>query len=178
MGAATVPRGGSDRFARIVEDHLPGLRSAAIKLCGNASDANDLVQDTLERALLHHQHLLPGSNDWGWLYTILHNLFIDLCRRRRREKLSVPVGDLPAPMDTPSLWHSVTVDQVRTVLGEVEPKFRTVFELHDIEGCSYEEIGRRLDVPYSTIGTRLHRARRRIKELLMLSLTGGAGGGE
>jgi RNA polymerase sigma-70 factor (ECF subfamily) len=159
-----------DRFDWIVKEHLAGLRSAALRLCGNPSDAHDLVQDTLERALARRSRFQPGTNDWAWLYTILHNLFIDYCRKRRRERLAVPIGELPAPVETPSMWQSVTLDQVRAVLDRVEDKFRLVFEYHDMDGCSYEEIGRRLGIPYATVGTRLHRARRRIKELLATEL--------
>src|SRR5262245_19741588 len=85
----------------LVRDHRPALEAFALKLSGSAPDAHDLVQDTFERALRNLGSLQPGTNERAWLFTILHNLFIDRCRRGRRDPAAANVAELEVPASEP-----------------------------------------------------------------------------
>jgi len=76
-----------DEFART---HEPMLYAMALKLTGNPADARDLVQDAFVRAIKAYEALPEGSNERGWIVTILHNLFIDQCRKRRNSEIGGP----------------------------------------------------------------------------------------
>lgn len=158
-------------FEASVRAHTGTLYGLAMRLSGNKSDANDLVQDTFERALRNFDRLVPGTNERAWLCTILHHLFIDLCRRRRRERARDEEAPEPAcaPHDhdeEPPAWARITVDEVRAALEELDEEFRTVYRMHAVEGRPYAEIAERLGIPKVTVGTRLLRARRKLKQLL------------
>src|SRR5690349_16353158 len=79
-----APQPGVAAFSAAVAEHHALLSGMARRLCGEGAEAQDLVQDTLERALKSYDRLAPDSNVRAWLITILHNVFIDRCRRRRR----------------------------------------------------------------------------------------------
>jgi len=159
-------------FEACVRTHTGTLYGLAMRLSGNKSDANDLVQDTFERALRHYGRLEPGTNERAWLCTILHHLFIDLCRRRRRERQKSeeearePPCDPAEPEDEPA-WARITVTQVRAALEKLDEDFRVVYRMHAVEGLPYAEIAERLGIPKVTVGTRLLRARRKLKQLLL-----------
>lgn len=151
----------------------PRLLAVARNLCGDAADARDLVQDTFERAL--RSEALPPSEERirAWLLTILRNLFLDRCRRQRvlaqREAPLEPQVEqsCPAPEPGPEpAWATITREQLRSALEGLKEDFRRVYELHELEGRSYEEIARQLQIARPTVGTRLVRARQRLRELL------------
>ena len=159
-------------YAAFARQHESALHATALRLCGNAADARDLVQDTLERGLRNLERFQVGTDGRAWLLTILHRLFIDRCRSRTREpranvsseelaeRVAAPEGEtLPA-------WASISIEQLREVLGQVPEPFREVYRMHCLEGCSYDEIATRLGIAKNTVGTRLVRARRMLRELL------------
>lgn len=161
-------------FAEFVQQHEPALRATALRLCaGNPADARDLVQDTLERGLRNAHRYQQGTDGRAWLTTILHRLFIDRCRSRAREQRADVSAEeladsLPVPEEPqgPS-WATVTTEQLHEALEQLPVEFREVYRLHALEGRSYDEIAARLGVAKNTVGTRLLRARRRLKELLL-----------
>ena len=157
-------------FDAFAKEHEAALLAVALRLCGNPSDAKDLVQDPFERGLKSFDRFAPGTNGRGWLITILHNLFVDRCRQSRREQradVEPESLELPAAPDEPSpVWATITPEQVQAALGKINPEFRAVYQLHAVEGRSYAEISAQLGIPKATVGTRLIRARRRLRELL------------
>jgi RNA polymerase sigma-70 factor (ECF subfamily) len=146
------------------------LRAVALRLCGNRADAQDLVQDVYERAFRRFEALRPDSNVRAWLTTILHNLFIDRCRAARRTPKVVPLTDaLPQheqEQQEPPAWATIPADQVREAIATLPREFRAVYELH-AAGRSYDEIAETLGLPKATVGTRLLRARRKLKTALL-----------
>lgn len=180
-GAPMVVRDRGDRdveFERLARENEPLLRAVARRLTGSDADAHDLVQDTLERALRHFDRFARGTNARAWLFTILHNLFIDRCRARRPEARAQPVEDVPlaAPeLEPPPAWTQVTAEQVRDAVARLEPEFRTVYELRTLDGLSYDDIATRLGIPKATVGTRLSRARTRLRALLEPLVAEGGG---
>jgi len=172
-GSPTTPTLDSRWFGAFVREHEAALNATALRLCGNATDARDLVQDTLERGLRSLSRYKVGTDGRAWLLTILHNIFIDRCRSRTRERRADVTTEqveervaAPEPEAMPS-WAAISPEQLREALEKIPEEFRLVYQLHALEGRSYNEISERLGVPKATVGTRLIRARRRLKELLM-----------
>jgi RNA polymerase sigma-70 factor (ECF subfamily) len=161
---------GARRFEELVRAHEPILFAMALKLCGNGADARDLVQDAFERALRGYAQLGPDANERAWVITIMHNLFIDRCRRRKREPRTEPVDETSVaaaePTPPPPAWTDITSEQLRAALGQLSEEFRVVYQLHAIDGRSYKEIAVQLDLPLATVGTRLIRARRKLRDVL------------
>jgi RNA polymerase sigma-70 factor (ECF subfamily) len=164
-------RAHSRHFAEAILPHEPTLFSAALRLCGNQAEAHDLVQDTFERALRNFDGFQPGTNARGWLLTIVHHLFIDRCRRRRREPLQLgdqqdEVAQPEEPMRPPPVWEDISREQLLAAVEQLSDDFRTVYKMHDLEGRSYNDIVERLGIPKATVGTRLARARRKLRVML------------
>jgi RNA polymerase sigma-70 factor, ECF subfamily len=149
-----------------VREHQAALFAFALKLCGRKEDAHDLVQDTFERAL--RAEVAPESAR-AWLFSVLHHLFVDRCRKQQRapHHTSIDLVDVVAhePEAAPA-WTALSEDQVRAAVDQLDPEFREVYRLHALDGLGYAEIGKRLGVPTSTVGTRIMRARRKLKAIL------------
>lgn len=146
------------------------LYSRAVRLVHTPQDAWDLVQDTFEHALRGYSRFQPGTNLRVWLMTIMHHLFIDRCRRQAREPNSAPIDDneLASPEPPAQLpWETITDQQIAAALADLESPFREVYELRLFGNCSYDEIAERLTIPRSTVGTRLMRARAKLKTKLL-----------
>jgi RNA polymerase sigma-70 factor (ECF subfamily) len=153
-----------------VSDYEGVLFARAMRLARSRSDAWDLVQDTYERALRGQASFQHGTNLRLWLMTIMYNLFLDKCRRQTREPRVVAIdeGDIPNPEAyTPEPWESITTEQVHAAVADLEGPFREVYELRLISNCSYDEIADKLTIPRSTVGTRLLRARQKLKNRLL-----------
>lgn len=156
-------------FEALLRPHLHDLFVRALRFERSPVDAWDLVQDTLERGLRHFDQFRPGTNVRVWLFTIMFHIFIDRCRRRSHEQLMEPVEaeELPAPEPEPtSDWAEINDAQLRAALARLESPFREIVELHCENRCSYKEISERLHIPLGTVGTRLLRARRKLRSLL------------
>jgi len=172
-GSPTPPTLDSRWFGAFAREHETALNATALRLCGNAADARDLVQDTLERGLRSLSRYKVGTDGRAWLLTILHNIFIDRCRSRTRERRADVTTEqveervaAPEPEPLPS-WAAISPEQLREALEKLPEEFRLLYQLHALEGRSYNEISERLGIPKATVGTRLIRARRRLKEVLM-----------
>jgi RNA polymerase sigma-70 factor (ECF subfamily) len=150
----------------------PVLTRIAERLCGNPADARDLVQDTFERVT--RQGLPPEvRNPCAWLATSIHNLFIDRCRAAARRPNHESLADQHADItqlepDPPEpAWTNITVEDIRRALAELDPVYREVYVLHTFEHCSYGQIAQRLSIQRVTVGTRLNRARKKLREVLV-----------
>lgn len=155
------------RTRQLLADQAPALQVAALKLCRDRDAAADLVQDTLERALRREEQLADILNLHAWLATIMHRLFIDRCRtRQRRPQAEVEADSLQQPEPTPPPpWARISEQELHGAVARLDPTFRTVFELHS-QDASYAEISSRLGIPRNTVGTRLARARAKLRALL------------
>jgi RNA polymerase sigma-70 factor (ECF subfamily) len=163
----------ADAIGEQMQAHLPILSALARRLtAGNASEAADLVQDTVERALRQGHLFQPGSNLRAWLCTIMRHLFIDRIRSR------TPIDPNPEPLVDESVraeepivapepvWTRVTAAQLDQALARLEPEFRAVYDLVAAGTLTYVEIGERLGIPRGTVSTRMVRARAKLREIL------------
>jgi RNA polymerase sigma-70 factor (ECF subfamily) len=166
---ASTAADGMVPFATLAQSHLPVLRGYAHKLCGNEADAGDLVQDALERGLRNYATFSPGGNARAWLCTILYNVFVDRMRQRKARSaalLEVEHAAAEAEEHEPPQWAAITTAQVTAALADLDEEFRVVAQLRIIDGLSYGEIAERLSMPRNTVGTRLLRARERLRSVL------------
>lgn len=156
---------------RLLAEEHGVLLARARKLCRNDQDARDLVQATAVRVLERSDRFTPGEHGRGWLATVLSNLFIDRCRResRRRPVEALEPDQIAAPVDDDApepRWSRVTPAELRAALDRLDPPSRQVFELFELEQRSYIEIAERLGIAKNTVGTRLIRARAKLKKML------------
>jgi len=157
------------QLGELARAHRDFLRGLAAKLCRSHFDPDDLVQDVLERAIQHFDRLPPDTNHRAWMARVMQNLFIDKIRRRDAAPGTTPIDDVPVatpPPEDVAWWENLDADDVRARVAELPVELRDAFALFAFEGCSYQEISARLDIPKATVGTRILRARRRLKELL------------
>ncbi len=145
-------------------EQLPKLRRMAGALAGSAADGDDLLQNTLTVAF-ERRDQWRGENLGGWLYAIMRH--IDANRRRHDRVLPMMVLDEDCGLADNST-EAIEIDRlgVEAALDALEPDFRAVVILRDIEGYGYEEIAERLAIPLGTVMSRLSRARRRLAAAL------------
>jgi RNA polymerase sigma-70 factor, ECF subfamily len=171
---AATERQAHERFAALVEPELDVLLRVAISLVDQRADAEDLVQDTLLRAY-RSIDTFDGRHPRAWLLTILRNARINSTRRRRPQLLDEPdaierVDGWPGT-DPSAGADQVVVDDmfdsaVAAAVRALPLGFRRVVYLVDVQGLSYADCARLLDVPEGTVMSRLHRARKRVRARL------------
>ena len=155
--------------------HLDALYRVALRLSGNPSDAEDLVQETMLRAYRSWERYTPGTNAKGWLLTILRHLFINEYRRRSRHPETVDVDTIEpfalfqeVQEEDPqgAFFDRIVDDEVLRAVDQLPEAFREAVTLSDVEGLSYEEVAKVLDVPVGTVKSRLYRGRRLLQAKL------------
>ena len=150
---------------RLITQQIPRLRRYARALTGDRAAADDLVQDTLERALSRFHLWRSGSDLRAWLFTIMHNIFINQVRSRMRyphEPLDESAAD-GLQYREPD-WSELR--DIGNALARLPVEQRTVVLLVGLEQFTYEEAARVLGVPIGTVMSRLSRARERLRALL------------
>jgi RNA polymerase sigma-70 factor (ECF subfamily) len=171
----TSTSGRNQTFAGFVRRHQAALYGFALRLSGNSADAADLVQDTLERTLRCYDQLPPDANERAWAATILRHRFIDGCRRKKRTPIHELITAAAAPVapeetqvesEAAPPWLDITPEQVQAALAQIGDEFRVVYELATTQKRSYKQIAAQLQLPAATVGTRLIRARRKLRRLL------------
>jgi RNA polymerase sigma-70 factor (ECF subfamily) len=169
-------RAAPDTFGTEVLGYLEPLFATAMRLTRNRADAEDLVQDTVVRALRFRDRFEAGTNLRAWLYTILHNTWRNRIRDTAREATDVDserIEELasregPADVETPErmLLRSTMDVDLKEALDELPDAFRQAVWLRDVEEFSYAEIAKMLDVPIGTVMSRISRGRRQLYEKL------------
>jgi RNA polymerase sigma-70 factor (ECF subfamily) len=147
---------------------VPSLRAFAISLCGNVDRADDLVQETLLRALANIGSFEPGSNMPAWLFTILRNLFRSEYRKRRREVEDADGIYAQTLKSQPEQSGHVEFQEFRAALGHLPPDQREALILVGASGFSYEEAAEICGCAVGTIKSRVNRARARLADMLSI----------
>jgi len=152
--------------------HLDALYRVGLRLTGNAADADDLVQETMLKAFRSWDQYQPGTNAKGWLLTILRNSFINEYRRRTRHPETVDVDtiepfavfqDIQEEDPQGAFFDKIVDDEVLKAIDGLPDAFRETVVLSDVEGMSYQEIGKILGIPVGTVKSRLFRARQMLQ---------------
>ncbi len=170
-----------ERQKMFVSEFLPyvdALYNFAYRLVLDEDDANDLVQDTFLKAYRFFDSYQPGTNAKAWMFRILKNSFINDFRKKSKEPGKVDYNDIEKTYNSDDVQSNKTVDlrvetekdkigdEVANALNNLDVDFRTAIILCDIEGFTYEEMAKILDIPIGTVRSRLHRARNLLKEKL------------
>ncbi len=164
----------AQEFVHELQASIPHLTKLASTLARQASDAADLLQDTCRRAIESREQFRPNTDLLAWLRRILINLHIDALRRTRFE---VFLGDgadeiaaaVPSP---PPRSRIVSTTKVQRAVESLPEPYREAYVLFTRDRLRYVEIARRLCVSIGTVGTRIHRARRLLRDQLLEHSTG------
>jgi RNA polymerase sigma-70 factor (ECF subfamily) len=147
---------------------VPSLRAFGISLCGNVDRADDLVQETLLRALANIDSFQPGTNMSAWLFTILRNLFRSEYRKRRREVEDADGSYAETLKSQPEQTSRVEFEEFRTALNKLPDDQREALILVGASGFSYGEAAEICGCAVGTIKSRVNRARTRLSTLLSI----------
>ncbi len=169
-----------EEFENLIETHLDGLYRVALRYTRDPSSAEDLVHDTVVRALRFRERFEAGTNFKAWTYTILTNTFIHKYRRQKRERQvlegaaredverqlrSEQSRDAAQRPEHVYLDHLLS-DEIVSALDALPDDYRNVITMCDLEGLSYKEIADVLDCPVGTVMSRLYRGRRILERRL------------
>jgi RNA polymerase sigma-70 factor, ECF subfamily len=153
-------------FDRLLEKEIPRLRRYAFALTRNVSRADDLVQDTLVRAIAKQHSWQCGTNLRAWLFTIMHNQNVNVVRRSVREGTAVAVDDTgPFVAASTDPTAPLSLRDFDRALARIPAEQRQIILLIGLEGNSYEEAAAILDVPVGTVRSRLSRGRESLRNL-------------
>jgi RNA polymerase sigma-70 factor (ECF subfamily) len=149
---------------------IPRLRRYARVLSGDATRADDLVQDTLARAWEKRRLWQAGTDLRAWLFTVMHNVFVNQRALARRDARNVSIdaddaGEVWQIAVRPNQQLRVEIAEVLASIGRLPVEQREVLLLAAVEELKYEEIAAALDVPIGTVMSRLSRAREKLRQM-------------
>ncbi|WKN33452.1 sigma-70 family RNA polymerase sigma factor [Porifericola rhodea] len=157
---------------------IDSMYNFAYRLTYDEDDAKDLVQETYLKAFRFIDSFQRGTNAKAWLFRILKNSFINDFRKKSKQPSKVDYQEVETYYNSEGVDESITTDlrvetvqdmigdEVSTALNSLAVDFRTVIILCDLEGFTYEEMAKILDIPIGTVRSRLHRARNLLKDKL------------
>ena len=158
-----------DELRRALVSMAPELYNRAFRMSRSSVTAQDLVQDTVERALRFEAQYRPGTNIKAWVHQILFSVFITKCRRSRRERkaLDVLYSDPNAWTAAPAVSEVTSLSpSTLKALDAIPTVYRDVVVMVDVEEISYKDAADKLEVPVGTVMSRLHRGRRMLAKAL------------
>lgn len=171
-----------DEFAQQAMEFMPQLYATALRMTHNASDAEDLVQETYLKAYRGFAGFEQGTNLRAWMFRILTNTFINSYRSKKRRPdeteldevedfyLYRRMGGLEAARASRSaedeLMDWFSDDEVQAAIDALPESYRLAVLLSDVDGLSYKEIAEDLDIPIGTVMSRLHRGRKALQKQL------------
>ena len=155
----------SDFHGRL-EEQIPRLRRYARALTRDVNRADDLVQDTLVRALAKQHLWQEGTNLRAWLFTLMHNQHVNDVRRGVREGITVELTEAPAMTAGPVAIAKLELRDLERALEKLPTEQREVILLVGLEGLAYEEVAVILKVPVGTVRSRLSRGRDLLRRLM------------
>lgn len=158
---------GKTQFLRKLENTWQRLYRMAYSWCHDSHLAQDIVQETLSKALKKRRQLKQPEAFDAWIFRILTNCWHDACRRNKNLTDMTEAGELTYPI-TPEMDHDKleVVKRVHNALSKLSIDQRQIVTLVDLEGMSYNDVAYALDIPIGTVMSRLCRARNNLKKLL------------
>jgi RNA polymerase sigma-70 factor (ECF subfamily) len=153
-----------DDFNALLEHEIPKLKRYALTLRRNTAEADDLLQDSLLRAISKSHLWQHGTNLGAWLFTIMNNQHVNVVRRAVREGIKVPIDDVaPTLACPPTQDASLQLRDLNRAVTRLPEAQRQVLLLTALDGRRYGEIAAALDVPSGTVRSRLSRARAAVR---------------
>lgn len=150
----------------LIAQEIPRLRRYALGLADSPAAADDLVQDTLERAIRKRHLWKRHGSIRGWLYRILYNVFLNQATHRNRRRGEIDIDGVAAPLsEQPRQEDGVMVREIAQAVRRLPADQRAALMLTAVEGLPYDEAARILEVPIGTLRSRLSRGRERLREL-------------
>lgn len=158
-------------FNNMVNSHSLSLKMHALNFTKDAEDANDLVQDTMLKAIRFYQNFQEGTNFKGWLFVIMKNTFINNYRKSAKAKTLVTQDD---EISSANLMYSAERNGSvsKMIIDDIQKALKCIPEAYSIpfvkyfEGFKYHEIADELNIPLGTVKTRIHVAREMLKKYL------------
>jgi RNA polymerase sigma-70 factor, ECF subfamily len=155
------------KFLDETEACIPALRRYARALTGNREKADDLVQDTLERAIRKQRLWSPRGSLQGWLFTLLTNIYRNDLRTQNRRPQLTPIDDLTIdPSSAPEQPGQLALAETKRALSYLPDEQKQVLLLVALEGFTYKEAASILNIPQGTLMSRLGRARTNLRQLV------------
>jgi RNA polymerase sigma-70 factor (ECF subfamily) len=152
------------RDAANLEAHIPALQRYARSLTRDPDEADDIVQTCLERAIRRFELFQQGTNMRSWLFTIMHNEFISLIRRRQRRGTAVPLDDWHGELSTNGRQEdALQIRDLTRAFSELPGRDRQILYMIGVEGRSYENTAETLNLRTGTVKSRLFRAREKLR---------------
>lgn len=158
-------RGGKNQFQRDVAARMPNLRAIALNLCRDTERAEDLVQDTVVRALENEHLFTPGTNLGGWLTSILKNRFINKQAAETRHKKSFQRNYLHDPITEDDPISKMELDRTFAAIKQLPKEYAQVI-INTAMGYSYEEMAKETKIPVGTLKSRTFRGRQELQKIL------------
>lgn len=149
----------------VMTEHVPRLRRYARALTGDRMSADDLVQDTLERAWNKLHLWQRGSDMRAWMFSIMHNTFIN--HIRKKQLVTTSLDDEALDVSTSATQeHYLEMRDLTSAIGKLPYEYREVILLIGLEQMQYEEVAQVLDIPLGTVMSRLSRGRERLRAIM------------
>ena len=167
-----------DIFEKEFLPHIHSIYNFAYRITFDEDDAKDLVQETFLKSFRFIDSFHKGTNAKAWLFRILKNSFINEFRKKNKEPVKIDYQEVESFYNSDEVNYMIASnlqveaieemigDEVSIALNSLEVDFRTVIILCDLEGFSYEEMALILDIPIGTVRSRLHRARKLLRDKL------------
>lgn len=150
----------------LIAEQIPRLRRYARALLHNPQSADDLVQDTLERAWAKRDLWRQGSDLRAWLFTIMHNIFVNQFHRRAAAPPMSEFENSAPAIAAATADEAIVMRDLSNALAQLSPDLREVVFLVGVEQLSYQEVAQLLGTPIGTVMSRLSRGRERLRLLL------------
>ena len=159
------------KFGTLIKEHSPALRRHAIRYTKNEDDADDLVQDTMIKAIRFYKNFEEGTNIKGWLFVIMRNTFINDYRKNTRKNALITQTDEISSQDL-AVSASANKATGTFIIGDIQKALASIPEIYStpfiryFEGHKYQEIADEFNMPIGTVKTRIHIAREMLKKYL------------
>lgn len=167
---ALAKRGDADAFAQLVQTYETSVYRLALRMCGNAHDAEEVAQEAFVAAWKGLPSFRGESKFSSWLYQLTSNAAIDFLRREKRHRAAVPLEeelDLAAEGTPQQAAEEAELrGTLQQALNALTPEHRQIFLLRQMRQLSYEEIGQMLGLESGTVKSRLSRAKKQLRQIL------------
>ncbi|MEN9948276.1 MAG: hypothetical protein RL106_1099 [Bacteroidota bacterium] len=157
-------------FNTLVGNHSQTLRGYAIQYTKNWDDAEDLIQDTLLKALRYKDHFEEGTNFKGWIFTIMRNIFINGYKRKKLqmsllENVKSESAMIAGRVSENTIATEINTKEIMKAINQLSPEYKKPFQMI-LDGYHYEEIAQEMNIPIGTVKSRIFHARQKLSTQL------------